>query len=47
MAEQKNGYEGKVKNTGAQQIPALHPQPGSKDTKTQRGRDLRTGKNGK
>lgn len=47
MADQKNSYEGKVKNTGAQEIPALHPQAGSKDTTIQRGRDLRTGKSGK
>ncbi|MGM9562468.1 MAG: hypothetical protein ACI3VQ_00130 [Faecousia sp.] len=47
MAEKK-GYEGSIKNTGAQFVRAPHQQPKAKDqTKVVTGKDLRGSAGGK
>ena len=39
----KCGYAGKIKNSGSQVVPALHPQEKTKQTKTvTTGKDLRS-----
>lgn len=41
----KTGYEGKIKNVGPQEVPALHNVKGQGGTvKAIRGTDLRSGK---
>jgi hypothetical protein len=42
--EKQRGYEAGLKNTGAQEVPALRKSSGTKKGKAQRGRDLRSGK---
>lgn len=42
--KQKHGYEGSLKNTGAQDVPALRKGSGVKKAAVTRGRDLRSGK---
>lgn len=42
--DRKRGYEAGLKNTGAQEVPALRKGTGVKKGKAVRGKDLRSGK---
>jgi hypothetical protein len=42
--EKKRGYEDGLKNTGAQEVPALRKNSGTGKAKAVRGKDLRSGK---
>lgn len=45
MADNKNPYAGKIKNTGAQVVQAPYAEKGKKgETKIIKGNDLRSGK---
>lgn len=39
----KKGYEGRIKNTGSQEVKAPYPQSGSSGGTVKKGGDLRTG----
>jgi hypothetical protein len=42
--EKQRGYEENLKNTGAQEVPALRKGSGTQKGKAVRGKDLRSGK---
>ncbi|GKH47083.1 hypothetical protein [Anaerotruncus massiliensis (ex Togo et al. 2019)] len=39
----KKGYEGRIKNTGTQEVKAPYPQSGGTGSVVKKGGDLRTG----